>query len=86
MKNILLMMDQTSKETTSNTRMTIRQFGYLYKRIKSFLLSVSIILTQIIFSGLISKQTVAWMDENVKFVPKEINPPNVSQARSIENF
>ena len=26
------------------------------------------------------------MDENVKFVPKEINPPNVSQTRSIENF
>ena len=26
------------------------------------------------------------MDENVKFVPKEINPPNVSQARPIENF
>ena len=26
------------------------------------------------------------MDENVKFVPKEINPPNVFQARPIENF
>ena len=26
------------------------------------------------------------MDENVNFVPKEINPPNVSQARPIENF
>ena len=25
------------------------------------------------------------MDENVKFVPKEINPPNASQARPIEN-
>ncbi len=33
-----------------------------------------------------SKQTVAWMDENVKFVPKDINPPNVPQARLIENF
>ena len=33
-----------------------------------------------------SKQTVAWMDENVKFVPKDINPPNVPQARPIENF
>ena len=32
-----------------------------------------------------SKQTVAWMDENVKFVPKDINPPNVPQARPIEN-
>ena len=30
-----------------------------------------------------SKQTVAWMDENVKFVPKDINPPNVPQARLI---
>ena len=26
------------------------------------------------------------MDENVKFVPKDINPPNVPQARPIENF
>ena len=25
------------------------------------------------------------MDDNVKFVPKEINPPNVPQSRSIEN-
>ena len=33
-----------------------------------------------------SKQTVGWMDENVKFVPKYINPPNVPQARPIENF
>ena len=33
-----------------------------------------------------SKQTVAWMDENVKFAHKEINPPNVLQTRPIENF
>ena len=33
-----------------------------------------------------SKQTLAWMDENVKFVLIEINPPNVPQARPIENF
>jgi hypothetical protein len=33
-----------------------------------------------------NRQTVAWMDENVKFVPKDINPPNVPQARLIENF
>ena len=26
------------------------------------------------------------MDENVKFVPKYINPPNVPQARPIENI
>ena len=26
------------------------------------------------------------MDEDVKFVPKEINPPNVSQTRPVENF
>ena len=26
------------------------------------------------------------MDENVNFVPKEINPPNVRQTRPIENF
>ena len=26
------------------------------------------------------------MGENVKFVPKEINPPNVPRARPIENF
>ena len=33
-----------------------------------------------------SKQTITWMDENFKFVPKRLNPPNVSQARPIENF
>ena len=33
-----------------------------------------------------SKQTVALVDENVNFVPKDIYPPNVSQARPIENF
>ena len=26
------------------------------------------------------------MDENVKFVPKEINPPNALQTHPIENF
>ena len=26
------------------------------------------------------------MDENVKFVPKEINSPNINQARPIENY
>ena len=26
------------------------------------------------------------MDENVKFVPKDINPPNFPLARPIENF
>ena len=26
------------------------------------------------------------MDENVNFVPKEVNPPNVPQVRPIENF
>ena len=30
-----------------------------------------------------SKQTLARMDKNVKFVPKEINPPNIPQSRPI---
>ena len=33
-----------------------------------------------------AKDTVAWMNENVNFVAKNINPPNVPQARPIENF
>lgn len=33
-----------------------------------------------------SKLTVAWMDENVKFVSKRFKPPNVPQAQPIENF
>ena len=33
-----------------------------------------------------SNDTVAWMSENLNFVPKDINPPNVPQARPIENF
>ena len=50
---------------------------------------MSITQTQIIFSGLIchySKQTVAWVDESVTFMSKEINSANVAQARPIENF
>ena len=31
-----------------------------------------------------SKQKLTWMDENVKFVPKEINPSNFPHARPIE--
>ena len=33
-----------------------------------------------------SKETVAWMNENVKYVPEHLNPPNVPQARLIESF
>ena len=33
-----------------------------------------------------SKHTIVLMDENLKFVSKEINPPNVPQAHLIENF
>lgn len=33
-----------------------------------------------------AKDTVEWMNANIKFVPKNINPPNVPQARPIENF
>jgi hypothetical protein len=33
-----------------------------------------------------SKATISWMDENVNYVPKTTNPPNVPQARPIENF
>ena len=29
---------------------------------------------------------VRWMNENVNYVGKDINPPNVPQARPIENF
>ena len=31
-------------------------------------------------------ETVAWMEENVYFVEKTSNPPNVPQARLIENL
>ncbi|XP_065658682.1 uncharacterized protein LOC136083205 [Hydra vulgaris] len=33
-----------------------------------------------------SKDSLNWMDQNVYYVDKESNPPNVPQARSIENF
>ena len=32
------------------------------------------------------KQTIAWMDENVKFMPKRLNPLNIPKTRPIENF
>ncbi|XP_065656798.1 uncharacterized protein LOC136082208 [Hydra vulgaris] len=33
-----------------------------------------------------SKDSLNWMDQYVYYVDKESNPPNVSQARPIENF
>ena len=33
-----------------------------------------------------SKESVAWMNENVYFVDETTNPPNVPQARPIENL
>jgi hypothetical protein len=33
-----------------------------------------------------AKATVKWMSKNVNFVEKDLNPPNVPQARPIENF
>ena len=33
-----------------------------------------------------SKESVAWMNENVYFVDENTNPPNVPQARPIENL
>ena len=29
---------------------------------------------------------VRWINENINYVGKDINPPNVPQARPIENF
>ena len=33
-----------------------------------------------------SNSCIAWMNENINFVERSINPPNVPQARPIENF
>ena len=33
-----------------------------------------------------SAATVGWMDQNINYVSKHINSPNVSQVRPIENF
>ena len=33
-----------------------------------------------------SAATVEWMEQNLNFVAKRLNPPNVSQARPIVNF
>ena len=33
-----------------------------------------------------SAATVGWMSQNVNYVEKQLNPPNVPQARPIENF
>ena len=33
-----------------------------------------------------SKESVAWMNENLYFVDESTNPPNVLQARPIENL
>lgn len=33
-----------------------------------------------------SNSVVDWMNENINFIPKDSNPPNVPQARPIEDF
>ena len=33
-----------------------------------------------------AKDNISWMEENINFVAKSLNPPNVPQARLIENF
>ena len=33
-----------------------------------------------------SKANVAWVEENLEFVLKDMNPPNVPKARPIEDF
>lgn len=33
-----------------------------------------------------ANKVVSWMDENINYVHKDMNPPNVPQARPIENF
>jgi hypothetical protein len=33
-----------------------------------------------------AKSVLNWMNENINYVQKEINPPNIPQARPIENF
>jgi hypothetical protein len=33
-----------------------------------------------------AKSVVSWMDQNINYVAKDINPPNVPQARPIETF
>ncbi len=33
-----------------------------------------------------SNLTIRWMNENINFVDKDCNPPNIPQARPIENF
>ena len=67
------------------------QFGHLYKRMLRATLATFCPDSNYIFWPNLadyhySKQTVALMNENVYFVPKDINPPNVPQERPIENF
>ena len=54
--------------------------------IKKYHSNVNYVFWPDLASSHYSKQTVAWMSENVNFVPKNLNPPNVPQARPIENF
>ena len=68
------------------------RFGHLYKRMLRATLACfhqpdsNYIFWPDLAGCHYSKQTVVWMGEHFKLVPKEINPPNVSQARPIENF
>ena len=63
---------------------------YLTKRLLSFIHENHPDLNYIFWPDLAqahySKATVAWMDQNVNYVPKPLNPPNVAQACPIENF
>ena len=65
------------------------QFGHLYKWMLRATLAYFHLWTspRLKLSGChYSKHPVTWINENVKFVSKEINPPIIFQARSVENF
>ena len=83
------------KATISTNQVCSYKFKYLYQRVLKSTTSTFIHKHHSDFNYLFwpdlagahySKETIAWMDENLYFVDKGSNPPNVLQARPIENF
>ena len=78
----------------SSTSLAIKSDIYISECLKQRLLSfihkyhkdLNYIFWADLASAHRSKETISWLDENINYVPVDMNPPNVPKARPIEDF
>ena len=84
--SVLLFRSSTSEAIKSNIYINETLVKRLLPFIHKYHNNENYIFWPDLASSHYSNETVSWMNENVKFLPKNINPPNVPQARPIENL